>query len=405
MKRERSSENGAQRTTRGDCDGGRRDRRSAADQAPLVALHQSVGNSGVGKLHENGDLQPKLAVRQQDDPAEREADRVAATVVRMDDPEPGPGVGPVVSRQPTETGAGTVDPETATSLRAATTGGRPLPPDVRSHFETRFDRDLADVRVHTGPGANSAAQSIDAEAFTMGRDIVFASGNYDPGSRDGRRLLAHELTHVLQQNAGVSRRLVQRRSAIPLYDSIEERLSYGAFDWAITDEDARKVLEYLDMLSESQLEAAVAQLQRDELLSRLLDNISEADEQTYYPLIHKIQYLEDQGYQTLSSESMEMLEELDRFLAEEASLFIQTVGYSPWVNLALSNPVETLAGMVGSGSLSPLPGKYAEAVRASKEIVGATVRKKIDMFYLQHSTDLSPAERKFWKGMREIWTP
>lgn len=77
--------------------------------------------------------------------------------------------------------------------------GRPLPADVRSYFEPRFGRDFGDVRIHTGPTADEAARGVDAKAFTIGRDVAFRSGAYDPKSRSGKRLLAHELTHVVQQ--------------------------------------------------------------------------------------------------------------------------------------------------------------------------------------------------------------
>ncbi|WP_436926287.1 eCIS core domain-containing protein [Halosimplex amylolyticum] len=78
-------------------------------------------------------------------------------------------------------------------------GGRPLPESARSFFEPRFGDDFGDVRVHTGPRADELARSVRATAFTVGSDVVFASGQYRPETDDGKRLLAHELTHVVQQ--------------------------------------------------------------------------------------------------------------------------------------------------------------------------------------------------------------
>ncbi|HEX2093051.1 MAG TPA: DUF4157 domain-containing protein, partial [Longimicrobiaceae bacterium] len=78
--------------------------------------------------------------------------------------------------------------------------GRPLDPATRTLMEERFGRDLRDVRIHTGPEADAAARGLNARAFTVGRDIVFGAGEYDPGSPGGRRLLAHELTHTVQQS-------------------------------------------------------------------------------------------------------------------------------------------------------------------------------------------------------------
>lgn len=95
----------------------------------------------------------------------------------------------------------TVDPERATLIREGRSGGRPLSESLRSDFEPRFGRDLGEVRVHTSTRADKAARAVDAKAFTLGRDIVFRSGAYQPDRTEGRRLLAHELTHVVQQRS------------------------------------------------------------------------------------------------------------------------------------------------------------------------------------------------------------
>ena len=73
----------------------------------------------------------------------------------------------------------------------------------KSMFETTFGTDLSAVRVHDSPEHNQLAKSINAKAFTVGSDIFFGEGHYRPGTRDGDRLLAHELTHVAQQSEGV----------------------------------------------------------------------------------------------------------------------------------------------------------------------------------------------------------
>lgn len=84
-------------------------------------------------------------------------------------------------------------------IRSLRGGGSRLDEDVRSFFEPRFGRDFSDVRVHTGGRADAVARAVNATAFTLGRDVVFRSGAYQPGTAGGRRLLAHELTHVVQQ--------------------------------------------------------------------------------------------------------------------------------------------------------------------------------------------------------------
>lgn len=179
----------------------------------VATLHRAAGNQAVKELHERGEIQAKLDVSQPADATEREAERVADEVVEMDDARDGADRGPTVTRTATGNSGGTVDGETESRIESVTSGGRPLPESTRSFFQERFGREFSDVRVHTGPDADEAARSINAEAFTYGSDVVFRSGAYRPGSRDGRRLLAHELTHVVQQGNGASRS-VQRNESL-----------------------------------------------------------------------------------------------------------------------------------------------------------------------------------------------
>jgi uncharacterized protein DUF4157 len=84
---------------------------------------------------------------------------------------------------------------------ALATPGRPLDPSARHAMEARFGRDFSSVRVHDDARAGATAKSIDAAAFTVGEDVVFAPGRFDTSSAEGRRLLAHELAHVVQQRS------------------------------------------------------------------------------------------------------------------------------------------------------------------------------------------------------------
>ena len=87
----------------------------------------------------------------------------------------------------------------AAAVAAANAPGRPLAPEQRSFFEPRLGRDLGGVRVHTDTAAGEAARGIDAHAYAHGSDVVFAPGRYAPSTTSGRRLLAHELAHVVQE--------------------------------------------------------------------------------------------------------------------------------------------------------------------------------------------------------------
>jgi hypothetical protein len=81
-------------------------------------------------------------------------------------------------------------------------GGTPLDESTRADMEGRFGQDFGDVRVHTDAQASASAESVGANAYTVGSDIVFRAGQFDAGSPTGQRTLAHELTHVVQQRAG-----------------------------------------------------------------------------------------------------------------------------------------------------------------------------------------------------------
>jgi Domain of unknown function (DUF4157) len=85
--------------------------------------------------------------------------------------------------------------------------GRPLEPALRGSMESAFGADFGAVRVHDGPQGHGLSEAVSARAFTTGSDVFFANGQYSPGSRSGRELIAHELTHVLQQGAGVQAKL------------------------------------------------------------------------------------------------------------------------------------------------------------------------------------------------------
>lgn len=131
-------------------------------------------------------------------------------------------------------GAGPAGPRQQASLDVLRGHGRPLAPRVREYFEPRFGRDFEHVRIHTGPRADSAARAFRARAFTLGRDIVFASGEYTPESTAGRRLVAHELTHTIQQaGAGPAVQRVTTARPFPLSDAEEDQ----------HDPDAMRVLE------------------------------------------------------------------------------------------------------------------------------------------------------------------
>lgn len=143
-----------------------------------------------------------LRVGAVDDPAERSADRFASDVTR------GLGlgsmpVGRVARRSDTATG-GRVDRPTERAIRSAGVG-RPIDAGVAERVQPHTELDLSTVRVHTGPTAGRLARSLDARAFTLGRDVYFGEGEYAPRTTEGMRTLAHELGHVAQRSGRIHR--------------------------------------------------------------------------------------------------------------------------------------------------------------------------------------------------------
>ena len=136
------------------------------------------------------------------DALERDADAGAEHVMRM--------AGPVAHG--------------ASASSAAARGGVPLSPDLRAFFEPRFGRDFSDVRIHADAAAADRARAAQARAYTIGPDVVFGAGEYAPATGEGRRLLAHELSHVVQQ-ASAGTTSVQRQPVADDVATLERELA------------------------------------------------------------------------------------------------------------------------------------------------------------------------------------
>ena len=189
----------------------------------LLATRQTSRVRDILHAGNSGRIQAKLRINSPGDRYEQEADRVADRIIGMPEPQTGrehepvrsDGTGqPVIQRmcaacaeeeQRLQTKSKdalrrTVTPSLESDIRAMRGGGHPLSAAARQFFEPRFGEDFSEVRIHNDFQAAGLARSINARAFTSGRDIAFAPGEYAPTTRSGQRLLAHELTHVLQQN-------------------------------------------------------------------------------------------------------------------------------------------------------------------------------------------------------------
>lgn len=173
-----------------------------------IHLQRTLGNQAAQRL------QTKLNVAPPGDRHEQEADRVAAQVMRMPEPKKaspcscGGECAPCRTKQAGQADLQTQRAETADATQstvppivheALRAPGHPLDSGTRAFFEPRFGYDLSPVRVHTDRQAVASARAVDALAYTVGRDVVFAEGKYAPHTSQGKKLLAHELTHVVQQ--------------------------------------------------------------------------------------------------------------------------------------------------------------------------------------------------------------
>jgi dolichol kinase len=144
------------------------------------------------------------------DPAEREADATAKKVMRMpvsDDDSSDASVGPPRRRPEAATvdrkavGDGDVSPRATSGISASLPSGKPLPDKVRGDMEPRFNADFSQVKVHTGEKPAELNRAVSARAFTVGQHLFFGQDEYRPESTSGRELIAHELTHTVQQGA------------------------------------------------------------------------------------------------------------------------------------------------------------------------------------------------------------
>lgn len=196
----------------------------------ILFLQRTIGNQTVGRLIKSWALHAKLRIGQPGDIYEQEADRVAEQVLRMPEPKAVSGKTPdnpvqracmkcsgrrlpeeeeVLQPKGVLGSAPEITPDMEVSINAARGSGQPLPESVRAFFEPRFGYDFSGVRVHTDAKAAEVARRVDARAFTVGRDIVFGAGEYAPEISKGQRLLAHELTHMAQQEV-IRRPTIQR---------------------------------------------------------------------------------------------------------------------------------------------------------------------------------------------------
>jgi Domain of unknown function (DUF4157) len=172
-----------------------------ATPAAIQALQARYGNRAVQRM-----IQTKLLVGPARDGYEQEADRIADRVIGGGG-QPHSASGSVGTVQRASVGAGfEAGPQIEAQLSALRGQGSPLPGGLQARMEHGLNADFEGVRVHTDPQSYQLNRSLQAQAFTHGRDIYMGEGKFNPGSSQGQHLLAHELAHVVQQTGpGVQR--------------------------------------------------------------------------------------------------------------------------------------------------------------------------------------------------------
>lgn len=228
--------------------------RASALAAPAPA--ETIAAPTPSRHRESPRVRTALKVSSPGDAAEREAEATARRVMRM----PAPRVAPMIARAPLQPARavttqvprvqappGSASPppkarppeETSPELEAAIKkekgGGRALPPDVAGFMAPRFKADFGGVRIHTGGRAENLATRLGARAFTYGRDIFFNAGQFQPDSSEGMELIAHELTHTIQQREVVQREVAAEAAPVEVRESTGPQVQRGivseALDW------------------------------------------------------------------------------------------------------------------------------------------------------------------------------
>lgn len=172
-------------------------------------------------------IQTKLAIGEPGDAYEREANRIADQVMATPAGPAINGAPPLIQRfagQP----ARQAEAAPASVDQVLASPGKPLEPALRQDMEQRFGYDFSQVRVHTGADAERSAREVNALAYTVGRNVVFGAGRFAPETREGQRLLAHELAHIVQQNAvSPSSAVVQRQYEAGVDPDVVAEREYG----------------------------------------------------------------------------------------------------------------------------------------------------------------------------------
>ena len=194
----------------------------------------------------------------------------------------------MVQRKSGEAGTAAA-PDLENSIESVRGSGQSLSENIKEPMEQAFGADFSGVKVHTDGQSDQLNQSIQARAFTTGQDIFFREGQYDPGSRGGQELLAHELTHVVQQNGGAVQRQPQKnqkKQSSTLPDTVRAMLEvYGPvhYDGLIAAIHAAPVAERQAVLNDANLRSLINSRLSQEWATTVMSSLLEGSQEWKNP--------------------------------------------------------------------------------------------------------------------------
>jgi len=299
----------------------------------ILFLQRTIGNQVVERLIRNvhsplsvvrEQIQAKLKIGQPNDIYEQEADRVAEQIVssswsvvnnqieeggiqrQTDEEERKREEEETLQLKKMQGNIPEVTPDLESRIQSVRGSGQPLPKSIRAFFESRFGYDFSQVRIHNDPEGAKLARALNAEAFTYGRDIYFGEGRYNLSTLTGKRLLAHELVHVVQQTLCNSRIELQRVVEDITQMSIDEDWARRLGDYEL-EQQIQIVRDQLMTCSYSSPECEVArtnlQILEQELIVRRGEKIK--FNRIYNEVLRKVQEIKNNWKDRLEGELLD----------------------------------------------------------------------------------------------------
>ena len=308
---------------------------------------------------------------------------------------------------------GTVTPEFEQNLQQAKRGGQPLQPEVQTKMGDAMGADFSEVKVHTDAQSDQLNQSIQAKAFTTGQDLFFRQGEYKPDSKTGQKLIAHELTHVVQQNGKSVNRSIEKQQQSPSGISafsgspLIQRDTVSIYD---VDSNYREVLfELIQKLPQNFIDKTVI----PDLIAKGKSRISKKqlgasqDKKKFLP---KDTELSQGGTQAIKA-SLNEEEAAEKDVSKLASTLVKENLKNNKDNIivnaykGLENKLAELVGQIVDREFWGVLKKAIKVTLKSTQVVtkqgSATPLKKLDVFREERTKQIQDAMDGIWKARRD----